>query len=248
MKFEKNIYKIFFLVLVLMPSLSSSKGVDNDSEFDKYLTGYAEECAKYSICGEYDSCDVANIGIYFDEIVSSKYLKKQILKYGSQEKASDAAIERVQKMEKEIQHKIIENGVPEGMCQKLLNGSEEGNDSEEEQENSLESELEKELESNGWTKAIYGDDIFYYSRTDDNLTIILEKLSEPRIFDGKEAVMLGQTVNFYCKNKKIQRVSTQFFSSDGELVNGKEEPDFSVPFENIAEGSKEELLSSFVCN
>lgn len=240
MKFEKKyLYKVFFLVLALMPSLSSSKGIDNDSEFDKYLTEYAEECAKYSICGEYDSCDVANIGIYFDEIVSSKYLKKQILKYGSQEKASDAAIERVQKMEKEIQHKIIEKGVPEGMCQKLLNDSEE--------ENSLGSELEKELESNGWTKVRYGDDIFYYSKTDDDLTLIFEKLKEPRIFDGKEAIMLGQTVNFYCKNKKIQRVSMQFFSSDGELISGKEEPDFSVPFESIATGSKEELLSSLVC-
>lgn len=108
------------LAILLLPALSFADGIKNDREFDKYLADYAKRSAKYQICGEYDTADVANVGIYFDEILSPSYLKQQIKKYGTQDKAANAAMNKVQKLSTMHQHRMVDKGVPMGMCQKLL--------------------------------------------------------------------------------------------------------------------------------
>lgn len=112
--------KKIFVFMMLFPILSFAQTVKNDREFSIYLNDYAKESAKYQICGEYDRADIANIGIYFDEIVSPNYLKQQIRKYGSQDKAARAAMKRAQTLADKYQHRLVKNGVPSGMCAKLL--------------------------------------------------------------------------------------------------------------------------------
>lgn len=108
--------------MLFVPVISTAQNINSDGELEKYLSDYAKESAKYQICGEYDRADIANIGIYFDEILSANYLKKQIKKHGSQEKAADAAVNKAQSMAVEYQHKLVEKGIPNGMCDKLLSG------------------------------------------------------------------------------------------------------------------------------
>ncbi|QCR85111.1 hypothetical protein FEF33_03810 [Moraxella osloensis] len=88
---------------------------------DKYLTGYAKEAAQYQTCGEYDMVDIANVGIYFDEVVTPAYSKILSKRYGSESKAAKAIVNRLDKMTKAEQKKLIASGVPSGMCENLLN-------------------------------------------------------------------------------------------------------------------------------
>lgn len=112
----KNILSIF--TLLMLSNIAFATPINNEKEFDKYLVEYGKNSAKFQICGEYDSGDIANIGIYFDEILSPKFLKQQIKKYGSQQKAANIAIRKAQEVATQEQHRLVDKGVPQGMCTK----------------------------------------------------------------------------------------------------------------------------------
>ena len=119
--------KLFSLLTLSIISVSSfaNQNIANDKQMDKYLTGYAKEAAQYQTCGEYDMVDIANVGIYFDEVVTPAYLKVLSKRYGSKEKAAIATVNRLDKMTKSEQKKLIAKGVPSGMCEKILNSHNE---------------------------------------------------------------------------------------------------------------------------
>lgn len=115
--------KLFSALVLSIISMSSfgKQSIANDKQMDKYLTGYAKEAAQYQTCGEYDMVDIANVGIYFDEVVTPAYLKILSKRYGSESKAAKAIVNRLDKMTKAEQKKLIAAGVPSGMCENLLN-------------------------------------------------------------------------------------------------------------------------------
>ena len=119
--------KLFSLLTLSIISVSSfaNQNIANDKQMDKYLTGYAKEAAQYQTCGEYDMVDIANVGVYFDEVVTPAYLKVLSKRYGSKEKAAIATVNRLDKMTKSEQKKLIAKGVPSGMCEKILNSHNE---------------------------------------------------------------------------------------------------------------------------
>lgn len=114
--------KLLSLLALSTISISSfaNQNIGSDKQLDKYLSGYAKEAAKYQTCGEYDMADIANVGIYFDEVVTPAYLKVLSKRYGSKDKAAMATVNRLDKMTKSEQKKLIAKGVPTGMCEKLL--------------------------------------------------------------------------------------------------------------------------------
>ena len=114
--------KIILIISLSLPIYSMANGINDDRAFEKYLDGYAREAAKFHTCGEYDmgAGDTANIGIYLDEILSPRYLKLQIKKYGSRQKAGIAAIKKVEALADTYQKRLVQRGVPSGMCAKLL--------------------------------------------------------------------------------------------------------------------------------
>ena len=115
--------KLFSFLTLSIISVSSfaNQNIANDKQMDKYLTGYAKEAAQYQTCGEYDMVDIANVGIYFDEVVTPAYSKILSKRYGSESKAAKAIVNRLDKMTKAEQKKLIASGVPSGMCENLLN-------------------------------------------------------------------------------------------------------------------------------
>lgn len=94
--------KLFSLLTLSIISVSSfaNQNIANDKQMDKYLTGYAKEAAQYQTCGEYDMVDIANVGIYFDEVVTPAYSKILSKRYGSESKAAKAIVNRLDKMTK----------------------------------------------------------------------------------------------------------------------------------------------------
>jgi uncharacterized protein with GYD domain len=120
----KNIFGLLALSLISISSFAN-QNIDSDKQMEKYLTGYAKEAAQYQTCGEYDMVDIANVGIYFDEVVTPAYLKVLSKRYGSKDKAAMATVNRLDKMTKSEQKKLIAKGVPSGMCEKILNSHNE---------------------------------------------------------------------------------------------------------------------------
>lgn len=116
----KNIFGLLALSLISISSFAN-QNIDSDKQMEKYLTGYAKEAAQYQTCGEYDMVDIANVGIYFDEVVTPAYSKILSKRYGSESKAAKAIVNRLDKMTKAEQKKLIASGVPSGMCENLLN-------------------------------------------------------------------------------------------------------------------------------
>ena len=116
----KNIFALLALSLISISSFAN-QNIDSDKQMEKYLTGYAKEAAQYQTCGEYDMVDIANVGIYFDEVVTPAYSKILSKRYGSESKAAKAIVNRLDKMTKAEQKKLIASGVPSGMCENLLN-------------------------------------------------------------------------------------------------------------------------------
>lgn len=110
---------LLFLIMSLS-TVSMGQNIQNDQQLQKYLDDYAKESAKYQICGEYDRVDIANIGIYFDEILSPTYLKQQVKKYGSVEKAGMNAVKKAEVLSKKYQYDLVKKGIPNGMCAELL--------------------------------------------------------------------------------------------------------------------------------
>lgn len=62
-------------MLMLIGTNAIAKQYNNEQEFHQYLKEYDKEVALYELCGEPDRLDIANIGIYFDEIVTPKFFK-----------------------------------------------------------------------------------------------------------------------------------------------------------------------------
>lgn len=114
--------KIVLLTTVILLSVNSfAKVFSNDKDFYAALEKDGKKAAPYLLCGDGDSVDLANVGVYFDEILTPKYLKLQIKRYGSQEKAANAAIDRSMAAARKEQHRLIENGFTMDKCDSLPN-------------------------------------------------------------------------------------------------------------------------------
>jgi len=118
----KNIFGLLALSFISISSFAN-QNINSDNQMNKYLSDYAKEAAQYQTCGEYDMVDIANVGIYFDEVVTPAYLKVLSKRYGSKDKAAMATVNRLDKMTKSEQKKLIAKGVPSGMCEKLLSNN-----------------------------------------------------------------------------------------------------------------------------
>lgn len=107
------------LILMLIGTNAIAKQYNNEQEFHKYLKEYGKSAALYELCGEPDMADIANIGIYFDEIITPKFLKQQIKKYGSQQKAKSVAVGIAEKSAKQEKYRLIDKGFSIDDCESL---------------------------------------------------------------------------------------------------------------------------------
>lgn len=60
------------------------------------------------------------MGLLIDEILSPTYLKQQVKKYGSVEKAGMNAVKKAEVLSKKYQYDLVKKDIQNGMCAELL--------------------------------------------------------------------------------------------------------------------------------
>ena len=101
-------------------SENDPNGINNDVQMEADLKKASESIAKYQLCGDYNGGgDQGNYSIYYYNLVTTKYDRELIKRYGSRGKVEEFIANKLDPMIDKEKLRLVHEGIPSTMCENL---------------------------------------------------------------------------------------------------------------------------------